>query len=140
MAAAPASASMPPPAAPGAVGTNALGVDATNLFTRGAEVPQNRGESMVQKHERLRQQATEKLALEKLTALMPMFAMPTCVAALKEVKWDVEQAAALLRQFQLDHQAELKTISKVRSAWVTCVHCATRNTVSPVRHEPADRK
>lgn len=104
---------MLPPGASTAVGGNQYGVDTQNLFTRGAAVPENRGETMVQRHDRMMQEASQARAMEKLRALLPTFSAATCRLALKEANWDVEEAVAMIRTFQAERDAEVTSLQKV---------------------------
>lgn len=104
---------LPPGAAQGAVGGNQYGVDVQNLFTRGNAVPESRGETMVQKHERMMQEAKEERAMEKIRALLPLVSTFTCHLALKEAHWDVEHAVMLIRSFQSDMDQQLQELQQV---------------------------
>ncbi|EFJ51906.1 hypothetical protein VOLCADRAFT_120332 [Volvox carteri f. nagariensis] len=98
-----------------AVGTNALGIDANNFFTRGtAGQTDNVGKSMVQLHAEQMQLEKEKTALQKLSILLPQLGFFVRVVALRETNWDVDKALALLRRFVAENDLKLKALQKKR--------------------------
>ncbi|KAG2500043.1 hypothetical protein HYH03_002323 [Edaphochlamys debaryana] len=97
------------------VGTNKLGIDANNLYTRGtAGQTENVGKSMVQLHAEQMQLDKEQNALQKLSILMPQLGFFARVMALRETDWDVEKALPLLRRFVAENDLKLKAIQKKR--------------------------
>ncbi|GIL73259.1 hypothetical protein Vretimale_4860 [Volvox reticuliferus] len=98
-----------------AVGTNALGIDANNFFTRGAAgQTDNVGKSMVQLHAEQMQLEKENNALQKLAILLPQLGFFSRVMALRETNWDVDKALALLRRFVAENDVKLKSFQKKR--------------------------
>ncbi|GIL42716.1 hypothetical protein Vafri_652 [Volvox africanus] len=98
-----------------AVGTNALGIDANNFFTRGAAgQTDNVGKSMVQLHAEQMQLEREENALQKLSILLPQLGFFSRVVALRETNWDVDKALALLRRFVAENDLKLKSLQKKR--------------------------
>lgn len=96
------------------VGTNALGIDANNFFTRGAAgQTDNVGKSMVQRHAEQMQLDKEKNALQKLSILLPQLGFFSRVMVLRETNWDVDKALPLLRRFVAENDLKLKSLQKV---------------------------
>ncbi|KAG2450160.1 hypothetical protein HYH02_000262 [Chlamydomonas schloesseri] len=98
-----------------AVGSNALGIDANNFFTRGtAGQTDNVGKSMVQQHAERMQQEKEQNSLQKLAVLLPQLGFFSRLMALQETDWDVDRALGLLRKFVAENDLKLKAIHKKR--------------------------
>ncbi|KAG2442705.1 hypothetical protein HXX76_002788 [Chlamydomonas incerta] len=98
-----------------AVGSNALGIDANNFYTRGAAgQTENVGKSMVQQHAEKMALEKEQNALQKLAVLLPQLGFFSRLMALRETDWDVDRALLLLRRFVAENDLKLKVIHKKR--------------------------
>ena len=84
-------------------------------FTRGQPGDaDNRGATLVEKHNERMQQERETAALEKLAALMPTVGGRLRAFALSKADWDVDAALALLRSFQVAQLDKLNAVNKKR--------------------------
>lgn len=85
------------------------------MYTRGQPgEADNRGESLVQKHMDLMQQQKEAAAMDKLRQLMPQLGDMVRALALSKAEWDIDQAVAMLRSFQVSHLDKVNTLNKRR--------------------------
>lgn len=85
------------------------------LFTRGGpNVPDQRGLSMVARHQEKLQQEKERRGMEKLRALMPHLSPAVHAMALEKLEWDEERALIALRKFSATKAEELKALQKER--------------------------
>lgn len=67
----------------------------------------------MQKHFEKLQQEKEDAAMSKLQSLMPQLGSIVRDLALKEVDWNVDKAALLLRRFQVSNASKLTLLQKV---------------------------
>ncbi|KAI8465688.1 MAG: hypothetical protein J3K34DRAFT_79905 [Monoraphidium minutum] len=90
--------------------------DVINMeYTRGGPGDtDNRGATLVERHNERMQEERENTALEKLSALMPTLGSKLRAFALAKSEWDVDGALALLRSFQVAELDRLNAISKKR--------------------------
>ncbi len=90
----------------------------------------------VQKHMDLMQQQKETAAMDKLRQLMPQMGDMVRALALAKADWDIDQAVAMLRSFQVAHLDKVNTLNKVGVA--TCPSTDNsllgRSSGSPLQH------
>lgn len=67
----------------------------------------------MQKHFEKLQQEKEDAAMSKLQSLMPQLGSIVRDLALKEVDWNVDKAALLLRRFQVSNASKLTLLQRV---------------------------
>lgn len=61
----------------------------------------------------LMQQQKETAAMDKLRQLMPQMGDMVRALALSKSEWDIDQAVAMLRSFQVAHLDKVNTLNKV---------------------------
>lgn len=84
-------------------------------YTRGGPGEgDNRGATLVEKHNERMQQERENMALEKLAALMPSLGSKLRAFVLTKADWDVDAALSLLRSFQVAQLDKFNAITKKR--------------------------
>lgn len=67
----------------------------------------------VQRHMDLMQQQKEAAAMDKLRQLMPQLGDMVRALALSKAEWDIDQAVAMLRSFQVSHLDKVNALNKV---------------------------
>ncbi|KAF5842617.1 hypothetical protein DUNSADRAFT_6086 [Dunaliella salina] len=109
-----------------AVGTNKLGMQA-GLFTR-AQTADNRGESMMAKHQNALQQEKEDQAMDQMVTMLPHLGPAVKALALRETAFSVQDAVRMLELFQSQNQERLSAIHKRRAELKSAEEKAAKDT------------